>query len=56
MSLLWTFYTVYVLYKRCIVKDAKEIGVDIEIGIMSAIYLQEGKDGKREFLKKHLPE
>lgn len=38
------------------VKDAKEIGVDIEIGIMSAIYLQEGKDGKREFLKKHFPE
>lgn len=38
------------------VKDAKKIGVDIEIGIMSAIYLQEGKDGKREFLKKHFPE
>ena len=38
------------------VKDAKSIGVDIEIGIMSAIYLQEGKDGKREFLKKHFPE
>lgn len=38
------------------VKDAKKIGVDIEIGIMSAIYLQEGKDGKHEFLKKHFPE
>lgn len=37
-------------------KDAKDLDIDIEIGIMSAIYLQEGKDGKREFLKKHFPE